>query len=128
MRGPLPYDLANMLEDIRSDVPEDVRKAMLDRYCSGMSKEDREIFESWYRVLATQFHCRIIGQCLKLAIAGGRDDLLIFLPRVASYLQTGLKNSLLEPLQKWFMSEGIDFTVTAIDLEKAAVCIGHDAF
>lgn len=128
MRGPLPYDLANLLEDIRSDVPENIRRAMLDRYCSGMNKEAREIFEIWYRVLATQFHCRIIGQCLKLAIAGGRDDLLAYLPRVVGYLRSGLEHPLLEPLQKWFAAEGIDFSVVAIDLEDASGRIRQNAF
>ncbi|MFA5592438.1 MAG: phosphotransferase [Micavibrio sp.] len=102
MRGPLPYDLANLLEDIRRDVPDDIHAAMLERYGGG------EDFRAWFRVMATQFHCRILGQILRLAVAGGRTDMLGFIPRVQAYLKRGLSDPALAPLARWMEAEKVD--------------------
>jgi aminoglycoside/choline kinase family phosphotransferase len=104
MWGPRPYDLANLLEDIRRDVPKDIRTAMIERYDAG------EEFSLWYRVMATQFHCRILGQTLRLAIVGRRSDLLKFIPRVQNYIREALEAPVLKPLEKWMREEKIDFT------------------
>lgn len=102
MWGPLPYDLANLLEDIRRDVPADIRAAMIKRY------DGDEAFASWYRVMATQFHCRILGQTLRLAIAGGRPDFLKFIPRVQTYIRDALQDPILKPLALWMREEKVD--------------------
>ena len=87
MEGPLPYDLANLLEDARIDVPPAIRETMLGRYCTDMPASDRENFRNWYRILATQFHCRIAGQFIRLALRDGKTRYLAHLPRVAGYLR-----------------------------------------
>ena len=110
MTGPLPYDLANLLEDARVDVPADLRDAMMDRYCSSMTPDEREVFQSWYRVLATQFHCRVIGQFIRLAVVDGKTRYLPMIPRIAGYIRDGLKDPVLAPLDQWFKAQGIDFT------------------
>ncbi|MCH2038862.1 MAG: phosphotransferase, partial [Rickettsiales bacterium] len=61
MKGPTVYDVTNLLEDARVMVPEAIQTEMFDRYCEGMSAEERERTELWYRVIATQFHCRVLG-------------------------------------------------------------------
>jgi len=109
MQGPLPYDLANLLEDVRIDVPEDQRAAMLARYCAGMSADARAGFTCWYRVLATQFHCRVAGQFIRLAIRDGKTRYLQYLPRVAGYMRAGLEDPVLAPLKAWFDAQGMDF-------------------
>ncbi|MBI4031480.1 MAG: phosphotransferase [Proteobacteria bacterium] len=110
MRGPLPYDLANLLEDARAGVPWGVRDEMLARYCAGMKADEREIFQAWYRILAAQFHCRVIGQFIRLAVKDGKPQYLKHIPRVAGYLEEGLKHSLLATLRAWFDKNGVDFS------------------
>jgi N-acetylmuramate 1-kinase len=123
MWGPLPYDLANLLEDIRRDIPADIRAAMLARYDGG------DDFAAWYRVLATQFHCRILGQTLRLAIAGNRPDFLKFIPRVQNYIREGLKNPVLAPLNQWMKSENINLEAEdCFDPETVRRFIRGDAF
>ena len=87
---------------------------MKDRYGAGMSKEEREAFEAWYRVCATHFHCRVIGQCYKLVVAMGRDDLMRFVPRIEGYIRGALSHPVLEPLKKWCEAEGVDLTQTPV--------------
>ena len=104
MWGPPVYDLANLLEDIRRDVPQDVHDAMLDHYCHG---DDR----MWFRVLATQFHCKVIGQILRLAIVGKKPQYLKYMPRIQNYIITATKDPVLAPFAKWLKKENIDLTV-----------------
>lgn len=107
--GNLPYDLVNLLEDARIDVPKDLRTAMIERYCQDMTSEEKTAFRQWYRVLGTQFHCRVIGLFIKLAVEQGRDAYLIHINRLQNYIGEGLKDPLLTPLKLWFEKEGVDF-------------------
>ncbi len=108
--GPLPYDLVNLLEDARIDVPKDLRAAMIDRYCKDMSASDKDIFLKWYRVLGTQFHCRVLGLFIKLAAEQGRDSYLIHIPRLQNYINYALQDPILSPLKAYFEKEKLDFT------------------
>ena len=129
MTGPLPYDLANLLEDARVDVPENLRKAMLDRFCEGMSAEEEKNFRNWYRVLATQFHCRVLGQFIRLAVRDGKNRYLQHLPRVAGYIAEGLKDPVLAPLKSWLDSHGVQFdNLPQVDPAKVRQVIRPDAF
>jgi aminoglycoside/choline kinase family phosphotransferase len=129
MHGPLPYDLANLLEDARIDVPPALRAAMLERYCAGMNAEERETFLAWYRVLATQFHCRVIGQFIRLAVRDGKPRYLQFVPRVQRYIVEALRQPLLKPLAAWCAEQGIDFTSSyGYDIAAIAPLIRADAF
>jgi len=109
MKGPQPYDLANLLEDVRTDVSPDIRKSIMERYCIAMNADEKAAFEDWYRVLATQFHCRVLGQFIRLAVKDGKTRYLQHLPRVVSYLEQGLKHPVLYPLKQWFDAQGLDF-------------------
>ena len=129
MSGPLPYDLANLLEDARVDVPPEMRGAMRARYCTGMTPQEKENFENWYRVLATQFHCRVAGQFIRLAVRDGKGRYLQYLPRVANYLRAGLEHPVLRPLKSWFLKQKTDFSaVPDINPQEAAGHIRGDAF
>jgi aminoglycoside/choline kinase family phosphotransferase len=129
MTGPQPYDLANLLEDARVDVPAALRAAMLDRYCADMAHDDAAAFRAWYRILATQFHCRVIGQFIRLSVRDGKDRYLAHIPRVAAYIRDGLSDPVLAPLRDWFAGQGIDFSVTAMPgAETVRPFIRDDAF
>lgn len=129
MAGPQPYDLANLLEDARVDVPADLRAAMLERYCADMDAAERTAFMAWYRVLATQFHCRVMGQFIRLLVRDGKDRYVGYLPRVAGYVREGLKDPVLAPLRDWFDARGVDFTRTDIgDADAVRGVVREDAF
>jgi hypothetical protein len=129
MMGPAPYDLVNLLDDARRDVPQDIRDACLNQFLAGMAAEDRESFEAWYPVLAAQFHCRVIGQALRLAILDGKTRLLTIIPILRRHLIRDLSSPVLKPLKDWFDAQGVDFSdVRQIDPAKAAKFIRPDAF
>ncbi|MCB1783278.1 MAG: phosphotransferase [Alphaproteobacteria bacterium] len=109
LRGPIPYDLLNLLEDARVDVPPELKQKILERYCGGMSAQEKETFLSWYTVLAAQFHGRVIGLFIKLSAEQGRDEYLIHISRLQNYLKKALENPILLPLKAWFEKEGLDF-------------------
>ena len=102
MIGPKPYDLANLLEDARIDVPADLRESILARYSAD--------FRAHYRILATQFHCRVIGQFIKIAHEQGNKSYLAHIPRLENYIRQALKDPLLKPLKVFFDDLGLDFS------------------
>ncbi len=102
MIGPAPYDLANLLEDARTDVPKDLRVQILSRF--------DENTQNWYRVLATQFHCRVIGQFIKQAVQNNNATYLPHIPRLEAYLRDGLKHPVLAPLKHFFDDLQVDFS------------------
>jgi hypothetical protein len=102
MIGPAPYDLANLLEDARTDVPKDLRAQILSRFDQDM--------QNWYRVLATQFHCRVIGQFIKQALHDNNPSYLPHIPRLERYLSEGLKYPVLAPLKQFFDELQVDFS------------------
>lgn len=108
MIGPRPYDLANLLEDARRDVPADVKAHILDQ----LTDTER----AWFRILATQFHCRVIGQFIKMAVIDKNPSYLKHVIRLQNYLAEGLKTPVVAPLAGWFDEQGIDFT-TPVPLE-----------
>ena len=123
MWGPQPYDLANLLENIRRDVPADIHAEMLDHFGAD------ENFRAWFRVMATQFHCRIIGQVLRLAIVSGKDELLAYMPRIQNYLVRGLADPVLAPLARWMRDQKVDFAAAdCFDPVKVRKFIRSDAF
>ncbi len=105
--GPLPYDLLNLLEDARVDVPKDIRNTMIEKYCADI--EDKESFMNWYAILSAQFHGRVLGLFIMLAAEQGRDKYLVHIPRLQNYMYENLKNPILRPLKSWFDKQGLDF-------------------
>ncbi|HRC27741.1 MAG TPA: phosphotransferase, partial [Alphaproteobacteria bacterium] len=68
MRGPLAYDAANLLGDMRIDVPACVHAPVLARLCENLSPQETERFHLWHVVMGAQFHCRMAGQVIRLAL------------------------------------------------------------
>lgn len=129
LKGALAYDLGNLLEDARVDVPADLRARMLARFCADMNAEEEQIFRAWYRFYATQFHCRLMGQFVRLAVNDKKPRYLQFLPRVAGYLREGLKDPLMAPLADWLSAQGIAFDeVPDFDHIAAAQYINDGAY
>lgn len=122
MIGPLPYDLVNLLEDARMDAPPELRDFILSHY--------DDTYRLWYRVLGTQFHCRVIGQFIKLAMRSGKTQYLGHIPRLHRYIRTALADPVLAPLAAFFHESGIDFSGEApqINVKALESLIPRDAF
>lgn len=108
LRGPLAYDLVNLLEDMRADVPPSIQQDLL--------KDRDENFLSWYRVLGTQFHMRLLGQCVRWAIKDNKPHYMQFMPRLEAYVLKALQDPVLAPMKHWCDQEGLSFKPLA-DLE-----------
>lgn len=129
MWGPLPYDIANLCDDVRRDVPADLRLSLIKRRMAGMDAHQRETFMAWYNVLAAQFHCRIIGQVIRLALVQGKTSHLNNLARVQAHLSRELSMPLLAPVKQCLDSYGLRFDQKLeIDVEKWRGLIRLDAF
>lgn len=109
MIGPQPYDLANLLEDARNDIPDEIK----DKALASLDDASR----AWFRVLATQFHCRVIGQFIKQAVVDENPQYLHHIPRLENYIDQGLQDPVLKPLKEFFAGQGINFSENA-DLDK----------
>lgn len=101
MIGPKAYDLGNLLEDARADVPSEIKDKILAHY-------DEE-FRAQYRVYTTLFHCRLMGQFIKMAAEDGKDQYLQYLPRVSNYIAGALEHPILKPLDRFFNDLKLDF-------------------
>ena len=119
MKGPVGYDLCNLLDDIRIDVPQDIRAACRKRFGD----------DAWYDVLAAQFHCRIVGQVYKLAIVAGKTRLIQYMPIVTAHLARDIEKPVLAPLKTWLRDQGLAaFPVPDFDPARAPSLIAPDAF
>lgn len=110
LTGPLPYDLMNLLEDARMTVPDHIKQKAINTYCQNMTREEKQNFMSWYRVLSAQFHGRVLGLFIKLSAEQGRESYLEHIPRLQNYMIQSLSDPLLEPMKTWLEKEGVDFT------------------
>ena len=106
--GPAPYDLVNLLEDARRLVPQEIKDLCKARYLAALPEAERQSFELWYTVLAGQFHCRVIGQAIKLA-GEGKKRLFDYVPVLETHLKQDLQKPLLKPLADYLSDFGLEF-------------------
>jgi aminoglycoside/choline kinase family phosphotransferase len=99
--GPFVYDIVNLLEDIRIDVPEDIKQTCKDHYCALLPPEIHTIFNEWYIVITAQFHARILGQIQFLSQEKGRDDLLQYYDPLMQRFKKEIEHELLEPVRNF---------------------------
>lgn len=102
MIGNPAYDIANLLYDARLDIGDDLRRNILDNYDDDM--------RAHIRILATQFHCRVIGQFIQIAQEKGNQSYLKHIPRLEKYIANALKEPILKPLAQFFKQINLDFT------------------
>lgn len=107
--GPLSYDLLNLLEDARQDVPEEIKTQMKDQYCASMNADERDAFDQWYIYLSSHFHCRVLGLFIKLYKERGMDQYLPHIPRLQNYVLKNLDQPVLSLLKQWIEERGVTF-------------------
>ncbi|HNQ91734.1 MAG TPA: phosphotransferase [Alphaproteobacteria bacterium] len=129
MMGPAPYDLVNLLEDARRIVPDETRGECLDLFSSQLSGESKEAFLAWYPVLAAQFHFRVIGQAIKLAVRDKKTRLMTLVPTLQTHILRDFEHPVLLPMKQWFDRLGVDFSVPFLpEIDRISGLIRSDAF
>lgn len=120
MIGPESYDLSNLCEDMRADVPQDIQDALK------ANKDDN--FLCWQRVLGTQFHTRLLGQCLRWAMHDNKPGYLKYYPRLLNYTKNALDDPILKPFKDWLADEKIELVdVSELDWQNARTYIAKNA-
>lgn len=119
MRGPGAYDMGNLLEDVRIDVPLEIR----DRYLAAQDDD----FKIRYRILTTQFHCRVLGQFIRLAAKDYKTGYLQYIPRVQMLIRQALEEPFLQPLKEFLENNNISLEAKP-DLKNIKVLVAEDAF
>jgi hypothetical protein len=104
--GPAAYDVASLLQDARTDVPEAMEIALLSRYAGARRAADAGFdaaaFARAYATLAAQRASKILGIFARLDRRDGKPQYLRHLPRVWGYLQRSLAHPALAPLAAWY--------------------------
>ncbi|PZP54894.1 MAG: phosphotransferase [Micavibrio aeruginosavorus] len=108
--APAPYDLVNLLEDARRIVPDNIKKACLKIFEDNLDAEEWQNFKEWYDVLTVQFHARVIGQAVRLAVKENKTRLLDYIPNLKKYLAAEIQSPLMQPLKEICDKAGLDFT------------------
>lgn len=120
MIGPCAYDVVNLIEDMRFDVP----KAIQDKIRGSYDAD----FQNWMRVLGTQFHCRLLGQCIRWALQENKPQYMQFMPRLAAYVQESLKDPVLKPFKDWLLDYHVPIrALGAQDIQTCGKYISVDA-
>lgn len=129
MHGPLAYDLTNLLQDARRDISPSTRDKIYRDMVAGMTKQEQHHFDLWYDVLACQFHCRVIGQFIKLARLHDKPQHLVHLPRLAGYIhENANRRPVLAPFKQWLADQKIDLRKDVqVDLQALDNLIREDA-
>ncbi len=103
--GSPAYDLASLLQDARTDVPEMMEIALLSRYTRARLTADPGFdaasFVRSYATLAAQRASKILGIFARLEKRDGKPQYLRHLPRVWAYLQRSLAHPALVALSGW---------------------------
>jgi hypothetical protein len=94
------YDLASVLEDARRDVPENIERAMIDRYVAATGHG--ETLERAYWALAAQRNTRILGVFTRLWKRDNKPGYRRFQPRMWGLLERDLSQPHLQPVRDWF--------------------------
>jgi aminoglycoside/choline kinase family phosphotransferase len=100
--GPVPFDLASLLEDVRRNVPKPLAAAMIDRYLAGNPDLDRGDFLTAYAASAAQRNCRIVGTFARLLRRDSKPAYQGYMPRVWELLEQDIAHPAMAPVAAWF--------------------------
>ncbi|MBP7253723.1 MAG: phosphotransferase [Alphaproteobacteria bacterium] len=93
--GPIAYDLASLLEQVRRDLDEATRDAVLSAYLMAWPELDATALRSAVRLLTVQRHARTFARLKKMT----KPDFYI---RTYSFLQQSLQHPDCTALRGWF--------------------------
>lgn len=101
VRGPAPFDLVSLLEDVRRDVPAGLAAAMRERYLAARPDLDPAAFARAYAICGAQRNSRIAGTFMRLWLRNGKPGYLRHLPRTWRLLEGDVAHPALAPVRAW---------------------------
>ncbi|QGY00164.1 aminoglycoside phosphotransferase [Roseovarius faecimaris] len=104
MLGHRAYDLVSLLQDARRDVPPEIERAMIARYCTATG-QDKDRFDAAYHALGAQRNLRILGVFARLCLRDGKAHYVDLIPRVWGLLLRDLAHPALEELRRIVLSD-----------------------
>ncbi len=96
--GPLGYDLASLVTDVRVDVPQDWYAGLIERFQQRNPALDPEMVT----IIAAQRLTKIIGGFAMLAKRDGRPAHLAYLPQALTYLRAALDDPALSAVASFY--------------------------
>lgn len=99
MLGHRAYDLVSLLQDARRDVPPEIERAMIARYCTATG-QDKDSFDAAYHTLGAQRNLRILGVFARLCMRDGKSHYVDLIPRVWGLLLRDLAHPALTELRQ----------------------------
>jgi N-acetylmuramate 1-kinase len=106
--GPAAYDLVSLLQDARTDVPEQLELALLTRYIKARRAADDSFdpagFAELYAVMSAQRNTRLLGTFSRLNRRDGKPQYLRHQPRIWTYLNRSLAHPALARAREWYLA------------------------
>ncbi|HWT96159.1 MAG TPA: phosphotransferase [Terriglobales bacterium] len=102
LAGPIAFDLASLLEDVRRNVSLDLRQQMIARYLAANPTLDNDAFMTVYAVSAAQRNIRIAGTFARLLRRDNRPGYQRYMPRTWELIAEDLSHPALAPVAAWF--------------------------
>lgn len=102
LAGPIAFDLASLLEDVRRNVPRTLRQAMIARYLAANPQLDRDAFMTVYAVSGAQRNIRIAGTFARLLRRDAKPGYQRYMPRTWELIAEDLAHPALAPVAAWF--------------------------
>lgn len=97
--GEVSFDLMSLLDDARSNISDETKFAMIEKYLDEFPEIDRYKFMLSYKLLSAKRACKVLGVFVKL----GKDDkkYLKFIPKAWETLLESLDQDEFQKLRNW---------------------------
>lgn len=95
------YDISSLLEDVRRNVSNDIKKACLQKFISLNNIKDKNKFIKNYYILTAQRNAKIVGIFIRLARKEKKLNYLKLVNRAMTIFLDSLKKAELNEVQSW---------------------------
>lgn len=99
--GPVVYDLMSLVEDERREVPDKVRREMIERYFKNRPELDQPLVRKSLDLVAMQRHTKVVGIFIRLCVRDGKDRYLKMIPFVWSLIERHLNQPEFAAYKAW---------------------------
>ena len=107
--GPSAYDVASLAQDARVDIPRTMELELYNYYMDmrkwGPGRE--QDFRTALAICSVQRNSKILGAFVRAFRETGNREYLVHVPRVQTYLKTGLEHPVLSQLAQIYVAAGV---------------------
>lgn len=123
------YDIAHLTMDARRSISIELKKHLINRYVSGLKKDDKDMILNCISIMGMHFHLKVAGQIIRW-VYEGKGTYFIHLPRVVNYIRTALEEPCFAPLMSFLNKYEVDLNMELppANREQIAELIRDDAF